>query len=52
MVYYSDTSPRLKESAQLQFAEYKFRELLVLGDSLPASFSRDHRNAHHTVIFQ
>ena len=51
-IYYSDSAVKLEQHALLRFAEYKFRELLVLGDSLPASFSREHRNAHHTVIFQ
>ncbi|CAM1507497.1 Fc.00g071380.m01.CDS01 [Cosmosporella sp. VM-42] len=50
-VYYSGKTPQLRERVLLQFAEFKFRELLALGDSLPTSFSRGHHNPHHVIIF-
>ncbi|KAK7421280.1 hypothetical protein QQZ08_009996 [Neonectria magnoliae] len=42
---------QLRDRVSLEFAEYKYRELLAWADNLPSGLVRTERNPHHVVIF-
>lgn len=42
----------LRDRVSLEFAEYKYRELLAWADNLPPGLVRTEQNPHHVVIFQ
>lgn len=52
LVYYKDDSIPLRDQVALNFAEYKFRELLAWSNTLPPSLARQERSPHHVIVLQ
>ena len=51
-VYYSANGQSERQPLTLQFAEFKFRELLAWTDELPLTLARSGSNPHYVVILQ
>lgn len=51
-LYYPGSRDIPHERPRLEFAEYKFREIIAWAETLPASLIRDSRSTHHVVVFQ
>jgi hypothetical protein len=51
-VYYENRSTAVPGSVSLQFAEFKYRELLAWADELPPALSRSDDNPEIVVILQ
>lgn len=52
LVYFSGDSRAEWTSLRLEFAEFKYRELLAWIEGLPSQLTRDDENPHHVVVFQ
>lgn len=50
--YRRERPARLHDPVSLEFAEFKFRELLAWADNLPPQLTRFEQNPHHVVVFQ
>ena len=50
--YYNGDEAAEKQPLTLQFAEFKFRELLAWTDELPLTLARSGSNPHYVIILQ
>lgn len=50
--YYSNKSGEIRDRVTLQFAEFKFRELLAWADNLPSSLARTGHKSHLVMTIQ
>ena len=52
LVYSGDDENSWGSTATIQFAEFKFRELLAWSNKLPSRLTQDHDHLHHVQILQ
>lgn len=50
--FYGEGTGAMRDDVTLQFAEYKYQELLAWTDGLPSTLERSEDSPHHVVILQ